>query len=56
MTRTFLVALELPDDADVNAEADLISDILSDDFTVSSVKPWSSPNATQLSTEITPLF
>jgi len=43
MTRTFLVALELPDDADVNAEADFIADILNDDFTVTSVKPWSSP-------------
>jgi len=43
MTRTFLVALELPDDADINAEADQISFLLSDDYTVSSVKPWASP-------------
>jgi len=56
MTRTFLVALELPDDADVNAEADFIADILNDDFTVTSVKPWSSPGAAPLSTELTPLF
>lgn len=46
MTRTFLVAIDLPDDADVNAEADEISFILSDEYTVSSVKPWASP-ATQ---------
>lgn len=43
MTRTFLVAIELPDDADINAEADQISFLLSDDYTVSSVKPWASP-------------
>jgi hypothetical protein len=43
MTRTFLVAIDLPDDADVNAEADQISFLLSDDYTVSSVKPWASP-------------
>lgn len=43
MTRTFLVAIDLPDDADVNAEADQISFLLSDDYNVSSVKPWASP-------------
>jgi len=35
MTRTFLVAIELPNDADINAEADEISFILSDEYTVS---------------------
>jgi hypothetical protein len=56
MTRTFLLAIELPDDADVNAEADFIADILSDDMTVTSVKPWSSPGTAPLSPEVTPLF
>ena len=52
MTRTFLVALVLPDDSDVSAEADEISFILSDEYTVSSVKPWSSPGTTTLSQEL----
>lgn len=47
MTRTFLVAIELPNDADINAEADEISFILSDEYTVSSVKPWASPGFSQ---------
>ena len=40
MNRTFLVAIELPDDADVNAEADNILDLLLEDYNVTSVRPW----------------
>lgn len=54
MTRTFLVAIELPDDADINAEADQISFLLSDDFTVASVKPWASPGLPQQTFEDLP--
>lgn len=54
MTRTFLVAIDLPDDADINAEADEISFILSDEYTVSSVKPWASPGFSQPTSEIVP--
>lgn len=54
MTRTFLVALDLPDDSDINAEADEIYFILSDEYTVSSVKPWASPGFSQPTSEIVP--
>jgi len=54
MTRTFLVAIELPNDADINAEADEISFILSDEYTVSSVKPWASPGFSQPTSEVVP--
>jgi hypothetical protein len=47
MTRTFLVAIELPNDADVNAEAEQIQFLLSDDYEVTSVKPWASPSTPQ---------
>lgn len=45
MTRTFLLALDLDDDVDLTAIADDIQFILQDEYTVSSVKPWSSPLA-----------
>jgi len=54
MTRTFLVAIDLPDDADVNAEADQISFLLSDDYNVASVKPWASPALPQQTFEELP--
>ncbi len=56
MTRTFLVAIELPNDADINAEADEISFILSDEYTVSSVKPWASPGLSQPTSEVAPVI
>ncbi len=56
MTRTFLVAIELPNDADINAEADEISFILSDEYTVSSVKPWASPGFSQPTSEVAPVI
>lgn len=56
MTRTFLVAIDLPDDADINAEADEISFILSDEYTVSSVKPWASPGLSQPTSEVAPVI
>lgn len=43
MTRTFLVAVELPDDADLNAIADDISELVSEQYAVSSVRPWATP-------------
>lgn len=45
MTRTFLVALALDDDADLTAVSEDIQEALSEsDYTVASVRPWSSPN------------
>lgn len=47
MTRTFLVALELTGSEDLDAVAADIEDSLNTDgLPVSSVKPWSAPNAT----------
>lgn len=46
MTRTFLLAITLPDDSDLTAIAEDISFLLSDDYDVSSVKPWAEPLAT----------
>jgi len=45
MTRTFLIAIDLDDDADLTAIAEDLQLILQDEYTVSSVKPWSSPLA-----------
>jgi hypothetical protein len=45
MTRTFLVAIDLDDDADLTAVSEDIQFLLSDEeYKVSSVRPWSSPN------------
>lgn len=48
MTRTFLVALVVDDDADLTSIAEDLQIILSEsDYTVASVKPWSSSQLTQ---------
>lgn len=45
MTRTLLVALALDDDADLTAVSEDVKEVLSEsDYTVVSVRPWSSPN------------
>lgn len=44
MTRTFLVAIELQPDEDPSFIAEEIRSILSDEFPVISVKPWSTPD------------
>jgi hypothetical protein len=44
MTRTFLLALNLPDNEDLDSTAADIQDSLEQDgFIVESVKPWASP-------------
>ena len=43
MTRTFLVAINLPDDVDPSVIADDIQYLLEEELEVTSVKPWSSP-------------
>lgn len=43
MTRTFLVSLELDDDADLTAISEDIQFLLQEDYTVNSVRPWSAP-------------
>lgn len=43
MTRTFLVAIDIEDDADLTAVSEDIQFILTDsDYNVTSVRPWSS--------------
>lgn len=50
MTRTFLLALELTDNEDLDSTSMDIQDSLEQDgFTVTSVKPWASPGSSSSS-------
>lgn len=46
MTSTFLIALEVGSDTDLNAIAQELADILDDHFEVISSKPWAHKNLT----------
>ncbi len=55
MTRTFLIAVELPDDADLNAIADDILELTAEQYSVASVTPWGQSLATTASFSGAPL-